>query len=89
MFDIVYLFCINKLSISVYLIDMIDFKYLFNAAELLAASGPSPWPTHCMFSLQSVGQVKQFIEQLSQYIAPGRLALKAPHDTHLTGVLSS
>ena len=68
---------------------MIDFKYLFNAAELLAASGPLPWPTHCMFSLQSVGQVKWFIERLSQYIALGRLALKAPHDTHLTGVLSS
>ena len=36
--------------------------------------------------LQSVGQVKQFIERLSQYKAPGRLDLKAPCDTCLTGV---
>ena len=28
--------------------------------------------------LQSVGQVKRFIERLSQYIAPGRLTLKPP-----------
>ena len=47
---------------------------MFNAAELLAASGPSPWQTHYMFSLQSVGQVKWFIEWLSQYIALGRLS---------------
>ena len=55
-----------------------NFKgmYLFNAAELL-----------CMSTIS--GPAKQFIEWLSQYIAPGMLALKAPCDTCLTGVLFS
>ena len=59
---------------------------MFNAAELLAASGLSPWPTHCMFSLQSVGQVKLFIELLFPYKAQGRLSPEHPHDTHLSCV---
>ena len=35
---------------------------LFNAAELLSASGTLPWPIHYMFMLHSVGQDKHFIE---------------------------
>ena len=45
---------------------------MFNAAELLAASGPLPWTFHSYF-LQSNGQVKQFIEWLSQYKALEKL----------------
>ena len=35
-------------------------QYLFE--EGIKASGALPWPTHCVFILQSVGQDKHFIE---------------------------
>ena len=54
------------------------YFFVCSMCRAFSCNGPSPWPTHCMCSLQSVGQVKWFIEWLSQYIAPGRLSTWSP-----------
>ena len=57
---------------------MFDFLCLFNAAELLSASSPSPGQPTVLYVRTIWWAVKQFIEWLFQYIAPGRLCPLSP-----------
>ena len=76
------LFSINKmLHIATVLTrNKSQFKWYLFVCSMLQSSYllVAPRLAQPTVYLQSVGQVKRFIEWLSQYIAPGRLALKPP-----------